>query len=54
MHKNQNIKCDVTNCKHNCQGKNCELDSIKVTCGCGMANTCCDSFAMVDCPDCEL
>ena len=54
MYKNENIKCDVTNCKHNCQGKNCELHSIKVTCGCGMANTCCDNFVEADCPDCSL
>ncbi|MBR1867476.1 MAG: DUF1540 domain-containing protein [Clostridia bacterium] len=30
---NVNIKCDVKNCQHNCEGRHCYLDSIKVTCG---------------------
>ncbi|MBO4262186.1 MAG: DUF1540 domain-containing protein [Clostridia bacterium] len=30
---NSNIKCDVRNCKHNCEGKNCCLDAVKITCG---------------------
>ncbi len=43
---NQKIKCDVSSCKHNCHGENCELDSIKVTCGCGCGKdcTCCGDF----------
>ena len=44
MFKNNSIKCDVTKCKHNCQGDSCCLSSIKVTCGCGEANTCCGDF----------
>lgn len=42
---NNNIKCDVRNCKHNCQGTNCELSSITVTCGCQGNCTCCGDFA---------
>ncbi len=41
---NQKIKCDVCSCKHNKQGESCELDSIKVTCGCGNDCTCCGDF----------
>ena len=45
MSKNSFIKCDVTSCKHNCQGENCCLSSIKVTCGCGEQCTCCQDYA---------
>lgn len=41
--KNYCIKCDVQKCRHN-DGCNCQLDSIKVTCGCGEQCTCCDSY----------
>ena len=44
MHKNYSIKCDVTNCRHNAEGCNCALDSIKVTCGCGEQCTCCGDY----------
>lgn len=49
MHKNSSIRCDVTNCKHNAEGQNCELQSIMVTCGCGTSCTCCGSYAEKDC-----
>ncbi len=45
MDRNFSIKCDVTKCKHNSEGCNCALDSIKVTCGCGDTCTCCQSFS---------
>ena len=44
MYKNQAIKCDVEKCKHNTEGLNCRLDSIKVTCG-GAGCTCCQDYA---------
>lgn len=44
MNKNYSIKCDVTKCKHNAEGCNCQLDTIKVTCGCDNC-TCCGSFS---------
>ncbi|MBQ3219342.1 MAG: DUF1540 domain-containing protein [Clostridia bacterium] len=45
MEKNYQIKCDVTKCRHNCMGTNCQLDSIKVTCGRGDACTCCGDYS---------
>ena len=45
MEKRQSIKCDVKMCKHNSEGCCCELDSIKVTHGCGEQCTCCDDYA---------
>ena len=54
MEKNYCIKCDVTECRHNAEGKNCALSSIKVTCGCGDQCTCCQDFSSrKDCPECE-
>lgn len=44
MIKNNSIKCDVTKCKHNSDGCNCRLESIKVTCGCGENCTCCGDY----------
>lgn len=46
MNCNSCIKCDVRSCRHNNQGENCELDSIKVTCcQCtDVGKTCCDSY----------
>ena len=35
MNRNYSIKCDVEKCKHNAEGCNCQLECIKVTCGCG-------------------
>lgn len=50
MYKNSSIKCDVRNCKHNAEGCNCELQTIKVGCcdPCGGRNTCCESFVEND------
>ncbi|MBO5068475.1 MAG: DUF1540 domain-containing protein [Clostridia bacterium] len=45
MYKNSCIKCDVKKCKHNADGCNCELESIKVTCGCGEQCTCCGDYS---------
>ncbi|MBE7090131.1 MAG: DUF1540 domain-containing protein [Clostridiales bacterium] len=48
MHKNNSIKCNVTNCRHNEKGCNCQLDSICVTCGCEGEDgncTCCGSYS---------
>lgn len=45
MNSNNSIKCDVTKCRHNLKGCNCQLDTIKVTCGCADNQTCCDSFS---------
>ncbi|MBE7083453.1 MAG: DUF1540 domain-containing protein [Clostridiales bacterium] len=45
MEKNYCIKCDVTGCKHNSTGEYCQLSSIKVTCGCGDACTCCGNYS---------
>lgn len=43
---NYDIACDVSTCKHNYQGCNCTLESIKVGCTCSQGNcTCCDSFS---------
>ena len=44
MHKNDSIKCNVTKCRHNCDGCRCELDTICVTCGCGENCTCCGDY----------
>ena len=44
MNKNHSIKCDVRTCRHNAEGCNCQLDRIKVTCGCGDDCTCCGSY----------
>lgn len=53
MEKNYCIKCDVTKCKHNADGCNCALSSIKVTCGDGQC-TCCKDFSdRADCEECE-
>lgn len=47
---NQNIKCDVENCKFNDNNtETCELDEIKVSCDCNnndaeKENTICKSF----------
>lgn len=51
MYKNNSIKCDVKTCRHNADGCNCELTSIKVgCCDCNGQKTCCESY---DCMDCE-
>ncbi|MBQ7348927.1 MAG: DUF1540 domain-containing protein [Clostridia bacterium] len=42
MEKNFCIKCDVKKCRHNSDGSNCELGSIKVTCGCHDCTCCAD------------
>ncbi|MBE7087401.1 MAG: DUF1540 domain-containing protein [Clostridiales bacterium] len=44
MNRNFSIKCDVTGCRHNLEGCNCQLESIKVTCGCGDSCTCCNDY----------
>ena len=44
MEKNYCIRCDVESCKHNAEGCCCELDSIKVTHGCGEQCTCCGDY----------
>ena len=44
MKKNRNVKCDVVKCAHNDQGCRCELDQIKITCGCGEQCTCCGDY----------
>ncbi|MBQ3116624.1 MAG: DUF1540 domain-containing protein [Clostridia bacterium] len=44
MEKNNCIRCDVTKCKHNADGHNCALHSIKVTCCCGEQCTCCGDY----------
>ena len=44
MNDNQTIKCDVTKCKHNRDGKDCHLKSITVPCGCTEC-TCCGDYA---------
>ena len=45
MNKNYSIKCDVTTCKHNAEGRNCALQQITVTCGCDGSCTCCGDFS---------
>ena len=45
MYKNSCIKCDVEKCKHNADGSNCALNSIKITCGCGDGCTCCGDYS---------
>ena len=40
---NMNIRCDVTTCTHNCEGRNCCLDTVKITCG-DAGCTCCDDY----------
>ena len=45
MKENRSIRCDVTGCRHNFCGENCQLESIKVTCGCGESCTCCGSYS---------
>lgn len=45
MNKNESIKCDVKKCKHNADGCNCCLKSIKVTCGKSSSQTCCDDYS---------
>ena len=42
--ENNCIKCDVTRCKHNNNGCNCSLSSIKVTCCSGENCTCCGDY----------
>ncbi|MBO5286161.1 MAG: DUF1540 domain-containing protein [Clostridia bacterium] len=44
MNKNFGVCCDVSTCVHNQDGCNCDLDKIRVTCGCGDGCTCCGSF----------
>ena len=46
--KNYAIKCDVTKCRHNSDGLNCALESIKVTCGCGESCTCCGNYSEIE------
>lgn len=48
MEKNRSIKCDVSKCMHNVQGENCNLETIKVTCGCDGVCTCCGDFVERD------
>ncbi len=45
MRKNEAIKCEVTKCRHNLNGCNCKLSSIKVKCGCGEQCTCCGDYS---------
>ena len=46
MEKNYCIRCDVTKCRHNADGANCGLSSIKVGCGCSNEQcTCCEDYA---------
>lgn len=45
MQCNNKIRCDVTMCRHNCRGESCQLESIKVTSGCGEQCTCCGSYS---------
>ena len=40
---NDKIKCDVCTCTHNVEGRNCCLDSVKITCG-SEGCTCCDDY----------
>ncbi|MBP5308969.1 MAG: DUF1540 domain-containing protein [Clostridia bacterium] len=40
---NENIRCDVNSCKHNCEGKNCSLAQVRITTDCTDC-TCCDSY----------
>ncbi len=47
MYKNPSIKCDVEKCKHNTEGLNCRLDSIKVTCA-NQSCTCCGDYVEKD------
>ena len=44
MKKNYSIRCDVSGCRHNAEGCNCQLDVIKVTCGKGSC-TCCGDYS---------
>ena len=44
---NEKIKCDVCSCEHNVGGKNCQLDTVKITCG-GAGCTCCDEYCNKD------
>ncbi len=43
------VKCDVTSCVHNVQGKRCSADKISVRCTCAAPDcadeTLCDTFA---------
>lgn len=48
MNRNYSIKCDVEKCRHNADGCCCELDTIRVTCGCGEQCTCCEDFEEKD------
>lgn len=48
MEGNYCIKCEVQKCRHNIEGKNCMLDSIKVTCGCDGSCTCCGNYCEND------
>ncbi len=43
MKMNESIACNVLDCRHNCEGKNCKLSKIKVTCG-EKQCTCCGSY----------
>ena len=46
MEKNYCIRCDVTKCRHNADGANCALSSIKVGCCCNSEQcTCCEDYA---------
>lgn len=45
MNENKAIQCDVTKCRHNFRGCSCQLESIKVTCGCNEHQTCCGSYS---------
>ncbi|MBQ9514056.1 MAG: DUF1540 domain-containing protein [Clostridia bacterium] len=44
MKKNSSVKCDVKKCCHNLQGCDCELKTIKVSCGKGTSCTCCEDY----------
>ncbi|MBO4323644.1 MAG: DUF1540 domain-containing protein [Clostridia bacterium] len=41
---NFNIKCDVATCRHNCEGKNCCLDTVRITCD-SVGCTCCHDYS---------
>ena len=43
---NASIRCDVRNCKHNVNGCNCCLNSVKISTDCTDC-TCCESFSHV-------
>ena len=47
---NENIRCDVNSCRHNCNGKNCSLAQVRITTDCTDC-TCCDSYCYREDPE---